>query len=104
MRVTINNINAKTRELGYEIARGEGYHYFYPVGKYPNLWASSVYVYHLGSYSVDGWVEELKELIKQSNIELDSFHEHYHRAQQGLDPVPPDTGPIVLSRKLVKGE
>lgn len=97
MRVTINNINAKANKLGYEIVRGEGYFYFVPVGKYPNLWASSVYVYHLGSYSVDAWIEQLKELIKQSNIELDHFHEHYHRAQQGLDPKPSDSGPIVLS-------
>lgn len=97
MRVTINKINAKANKLGYEIVRGNGYFYFSPVGEYPMLWQSSVYVFHLSSCSVNGWIDQLKGLINNSGLELSNFDEQCVRASKGLKPKPIDPGPIKIA-------
>lgn len=65
MRVTINNINKAIEKYGYEIVRGYGYFYFWPLSDdIPLLYDSSVYTCHLTIMNVDEWVEQLEYKIK----------------------------------------
>ena len=69
----INNINKEIkRQLGLDIKlwKGDGYFYFYSEDdKLGNMIAgfetASVYVFHLTSYTVDQWVDQLREMIKK---------------------------------------
>lgn len=67
MRVTINNINAAIEDLGYEIVKGEGYFYFFPLTlETPELWNSMVCTYHLTALSVDDWRWRLEHKIEET--------------------------------------
>lgn len=61
MRVTINKVNEAIAELGYELVKGNGYFYFYPLdNSKPCLYDSMVYTTRLNDFPVDSWVLELK--------------------------------------------
>lgn len=68
MRITMNNINAKAKELGYELVKGNGYFYFWPLPDNDKsiLWDCSVYTCHLTSYSVEDWISILNDKIKET--------------------------------------
>jgi hypothetical protein len=68
MRITMNNINREAAELGYELVRGEGYFYFWPLDDdHELLWDSSIYTCHLTSYPVEDWIGILKDKIKETD-------------------------------------
>lgn len=63
MRVTIKLVNDALREEGIDgqLHRGRGYFYFAGVA-FESCHSTSVYVYHLGAFTVAGWVNEAKRM------------------------------------------
>jgi hypothetical protein len=64
-RVTLNNVNAAIKAAGgeQELVRGNGYFYF--IGGNALSWpSSSVYVFHLTTFTVAEWVGEWDYLRK----------------------------------------
>lgn len=71
MRVTINNINKAIADLGYELIKGDGYFYFFPLTiETTELWESGVYTMHLTSHTVDEWRSTLEDKIEETRKEF----------------------------------
>ena len=70
MRVTLNNINIRIADLGYELIRGDGYYYFFPLSlDTPELYDSFVPLMRLSRRSVEKWREDLVYRINKERPE-----------------------------------
>ena len=85
MRVTINNINKAIKEktgVDAQIVKGEGYFYFVSVTDEKvdtilnGAYSSSVYVFHLTSYSVERWVEEFETIWNEAEEQYSDYMDH----------------------------
>lgn len=66
-RVTIKRVNAALKAAGFKAELVKGDSYFYFTGDDPWGWfCTSVYVYHLSSYTVEGWVNEARRLAEET--------------------------------------
>ena len=65
---TLRQVNKALVAKGYKFAlvRGDGYFYFEPTGK-DDKFGPTVYVCYLNQLSLDRWVEELEEFLKEQN-------------------------------------
>ena len=67
MRVTINNINKAIADLGFEIVKGDGYFYFFPLTiETPELWNSMVCTMFLTDHTVDEYRNILIDKIAET--------------------------------------
>ena len=65
--LTISKINKHISCLGYELTRGKGYYYFFPISdNVPMLTSDSVYVYRLNHLTLNQWLNELNDKIKEA--------------------------------------
>jgi len=69
-RVTLNRVNEAIKSLGYELVRGDGYFYFWPLKKsnVDLLWCDSVATMHLSGWTVEEWKKELEEKIEETRL------------------------------------
>lgn len=65
-KLTLKDVNAAIKKMGYELIKGHGYFYFMPLGNHDMLDNESVYIYRVDGYSLDQWVKELEDKIKES--------------------------------------
>jgi hypothetical protein len=66
MKLTLDKVNKELKKQGYDtkLVKGEGYFYF--VGK--EAWdfkCQSVYVFRLNDLSLEQWVKEYEERLKE---------------------------------------
>lgn len=64
--VTLKSVNKEIKSMGYELVKGRGYFYFMPLGDHDMLNDESVYIYRIDGYTMEQWVQELKDKIKES--------------------------------------
>jgi hypothetical protein len=69
MRVTLSLVNDALREEGIqgELRRGRGYFYFAGVA-FERCHSTSVYVYHLGAFTVNGWLHAAKRMVEEASL------------------------------------
>ena len=61
---TIKTINKAIASKGYELVKGDGYYYFYPLDKqHPQLYDSSVMVHSLNQFTLEQWIQELDDIL-----------------------------------------
>ena len=68
MRFTLKKFNEKIVHHGYELVKGHGYFYFYPLdNSKPCLYDSMVMTCRLNDFGVDRWEAELLDKISKTN-------------------------------------
>lgn len=65
-KITLKDVNKAIKSMGYELKKGRGYFYFWPLGDSDMLDKESVAVYRVDGYTLDQWIAELEEKIKES--------------------------------------
>lgn len=71
---TMKEINRQLALYGIELVKGEGYFYFWALNTRTakilnNLESTSVWVYRLNEHTVEEWVEEGKNMLKEGRGE-----------------------------------
>ena len=88
-RVTINKVNARIEQYGYELVRGKGYYYFSSIS--PDavpIDEEGIYgTPHLNAWTIDQLEEMLVERIERNRVEDEpsSFIVRVHDTLKGVD-------------------
>lgn len=62
---TVSLVNKAIKKLGYVLRRGSGYYYFMPIDDAPMLKYESEPTYRVDNYTVEEWVQILKDKMEE---------------------------------------
>jgi|TARA_R110002124_G_scaffold97836_2_gene243018 hypothetical protein len=66
--LTIKKVNKEIVNYGYELVKGKGYFYFFPLKNNPEFYDSLVLIPRLNDFTLFQWEQELKYKIKLEGL------------------------------------